>query len=448
LTLASAFHLSSSIGCYDDDPNDSFTEMRANLAKDFFIWEHLLQDSTGTVIVLPSPHGEYKSGISYSDALAMGEVYANLRKVKDLNVRTPEHLGDDIYKNLVLIGGKKANPIAKAYQAVRETNVIFYLDDGVIYDKENQVILTPTYIEAETRTVQNVTVDYGLITYTENPFGKRTKLLHLAGIKGWGTLAAAIAATEEAYTCKIQKFIKERVTDLAKVSIEVLVKVCASNGKVKRETVSIEKIKLRVGNYVWKSESEAYGQLSKVSPHRLYIAVSSSEGSSWPSTIKVGLDGQEVKFAKSPDRLKTLYILAEQARHDYLKLSESAGWVRSLDLAERLWGIKRSSRFTEIPDELKREISGAIMTWARHLERRGKLKLDQDKLDHAYINSEILVLDSDIKKKIADLVYLLNHEERHKLSPGFHLIESRPGVGYRLNIHPALVFISKTSQSR
>ena len=74
--------------------------------------------------------------------------------------------------------------------------------------------------------------------------------------------------------------------------------------------------------------------------------------------------------------------------------------------------LKRGNRFTEIPDELKREISSAILTWARYLEKLRKLKLDEDiKLDQDYINSEILLLDSDIKKKIADLAYLINHEE-------------------------------------
>jgi hypothetical protein len=81
------------------------------------------------------------------------------------------------------------------------------------------------------------------------------------------------------------------------------------------------------------------------------------------------------------------------------------------------------------------------MAWARNLEKLGKLKLDENiKLDHNYINSEILVFDLDLKKKIVDLVHLINQEERNKFGSEFHFIESHPGLGYRINIHPALIF--------
>ena len=41
--------------------------MRAGQEKDFFIWRHFLHEPSGTVIVLPSPYREYKSGISYGN---------------------------------------------------------------------------------------------------------------------------------------------------------------------------------------------------------------------------------------------------------------------------------------------------------------------------------------------------------------------------------------------
>jgi hypothetical protein len=414
------------------------------LAKDSFLWRHFsCDDAIGTVIVPPSLHGDDKSDISYSDALAIGEVYAKLRKVKDLKVGTHENLGDEVHKNLILIGGKKVNPIAKDFQFAKEPELDFYLDDGVIYDKERHVVLTPTYIKGEKRTVENVTVDYGLITYTDNPFGKCTKLLHIAGIKGCGTLAAAIASVEDTYNCRIKKIIAEQGNDTLNKTVQVLVKVSATNGRIKHESISIEKIKLHRGAYRWQWESEAYRQLRKAPPRLLYVDMGSENGSR-ASLVKVRIDDQEIKFARSPDRLKIIYILAKQARQDYVNQTEGEGWLNAFELAERLWRIKHRNGVTEIPAEIRREIAREIITWVRNLQKLGKLKFEESiRLDHDYVNSEILVSDFDVKKKIVDLVYSINQDRKNNVALAFQLIESRPGLGYRLNIHPALIFLNE-----
>ena len=421
--------------------------MRAGQEKDFFIWEHFLHDPIRTVIVLPSPHGDYKSGISYSDARAMGEIYAKLQKLKNLNVCTPELLGHDISKNLILIAGKKANSVIKDFQSSKGTNLTFDLEDGIIYDKEKQVVVTPQYLKGEKRTIENVTVDYGLIVYMNNPFGQSTKVLHLAGIKGCGTLAAVLAITEERYIHEIEKLIKQHIdnidtSELENKTVEILVKAYADDGRVKRDSLVAEKIKVSNDRASGQWESGEYRQLKKVIPHRLYISAI-HKADPRTSMIKVKIDDQEIQFAKSSDRLKMLYILAKQAREDYLSELENEGWVTAWELAERLWQIKQRGDIIEIPDEIRGEVSNAIITWARCLENQGKLRLDEKiKLDRDYINSEILVFSSDMKKKIADLVYLINQEKRDKFGSGFRLIESQPGLGYRINIHPALIFIS------
>jgi hypothetical protein len=97
---------------------------------------------------------------------------------------------------------------------------------------------------------------------------------------------------------------------------------------------------------------------------------------------------------------------------------------------------------------MKRQVSGAVKRWATHLQRRGKLIFsDKIELDAHYVNSEILIFDLDIKKKIVDLVHMINHEQNNGRGPAFQLIESKCGLGYRINIHPALIFITESPQS-
>jgi len=118
---------------------------RSKAVQALFVRDGFLDNDAETIIVMPSPHGQYKSGISYSDALAAGELYAGLRKRGPLDVRTPELLGDDTRENLILIGGRKANPIERNFQRLEHSKPSFDLRDGVIYDKEKHIVLVPQY---------------------------------------------------------------------------------------------------------------------------------------------------------------------------------------------------------------------------------------------------------------------------------------------------------------
>jgi hypothetical protein len=424
-------------------------KMRAKASDGLFVWNCLLRNEAVTVIVMPSPHGEYKSGISYSDALAAGEICANFRCLGHVDIRIPEFLGQDVCENLILIGGKKASPIAKDFQALKHTGLIFDLDDGVIYDKEKQVVLTPEYASRQKRTVANLVADYGLIVYTDNPLGKSTKIVHVAGIKGGGTLAAAIAAVDPDPVHQIEKSLRTLLGDrdsaqLKNLTVEILVKVSAANGRVRRDSLQIEKISVSNGKFRRTWESETYNQLKAVVPHRLYI--NAMRTLCKPINVKARIDDQEIKFTKSTDRLNAIYFLAKQAREDYLNESENEGWLSAFELAQKLWQIKNGA--IEISEEMKRQVSGAIKRWATHLQSRGKLTFsDNIELDSRYVNSEILVFDSDIKKKIVDLVHMINHEQNNGHGPAFQLIESKCGLGYRINIHPALIFITESPDS-
>jgi hypothetical protein len=425
--------------------------MRPRPASELFVWSSLCSHRGKTVIVLPAPHGEYKSGISYSDALATGEIYAYLRGLQHLDVRTPDLLGDDLSENLIVIGGRKANPVGKDVQARLDGALSFDLDDGIIRDKEKQIVLTPQYAKGKERTIGNVIVDYGLLVFTGNPYGKSTHLLYLAGIKGFGTLAAAIAAVDPQPVRQIETLLKRLETEPSarchdSGTLEVLVKVSVTNGRVRRESVQVEKIRARNGSTARTWESKTYTQLEKVVQQRLYIAVGGTPLK--PLSIRARIDNREINLGKSTDRHNAIYCLAKQFREDYLKQSDNNGWVNGIVLAQRLWQIKHTAGAIEIPDEIKRQISETIKRWVTHLERRGELSLSKNiKLDSHYINSEILVFDSDIKKKIVDLVHMINDEGKHECGPGVQLIECKPGLGYRINFHPALIFITECPDS-
>lgn len=97
-----------------------------------------LQDATGTVIVLPSPHNAYKDGRSYRDTCAMGEIFARLQNRIPLEVRIPEQLGSDIRKNLILIAGPKTNSITRELYATQGTPLVFRLA-GEVSDERYEI---------------------------------------------------------------------------------------------------------------------------------------------------------------------------------------------------------------------------------------------------------------------------------------------------------------------
>jgi len=423
--------------------------MRANRINKFFDWRRFQGNDAEAIIVLPSPHGEYKSGISYSDALAAGEIYAPFRELGDCDVRTPELLGDDICKNLVLVGGQKANPVAKKYRELKYASLNFDLADGVIYDKIKQVVLTPEYLVGQTRTNANLTADYGLIVYSDNPFGNTTLVLHIAGIKGFGTFAAAVGLIDHGLIGQTEQLFRSFKGDWGSKDakgrvLEILVKVAVVNGRARRDSIQIEKIVLGDGGTRQKWESEAYRQLKSVNPHPLYLDVTNATIKTIHIRARIG--DREITVGQSADRRNVIYHLAKQAKDDYLRQSGNNGWVNAVTLADRLWQIKQRNGAIEIPDEMKRQISENIKRWATHLERRGDLRLSEKiKLDSDYINSEILAFDVDIRKKIVDLVHMINHEEQNGSGPRLQLIESKPRLGYRINIHPALIFINESN---
>jgi hypothetical protein len=266
----------------------------------FFIWQHFLRDCAETVIVLPSPHGDYKSGISYSDGRAVGEVYRKLQTREDLHLQSSETLVDGLCTNLILVAGKKANRLADDIQSAINGSINFYLDDGVIYDKDKQGAIMPKFLKGAARSIENITADYGLIRFIKNPFEPSRRVLQIGGIKGHGTLAAAMALTKDRHVQKIQQLLKKQVPDeeianLVDKTLEILVKICVANGRIRRDSLTIEKIIVNDHASVWKWESEEYRRTEKIIPHGLYFELI-EKANSGTSVLKLRIDDHPIKF--------------------------------------------------------------------------------------------------------------------------------------------------------
>lgn len=418
--------------------------MQASRQKESFLWQHFLEETNETIIVLPSPHGVYKDGISYCDTCAMGKIYARLQHRTNFEMCTPEQLGSDIKKNLILLSGPIANSITKELYASKAMELGLRLDDGLVYDKDEYIVLTPEYLPGETRSIKDLTVDYGLIVYTNNPFGTHTKVLHLAGIRGCGTIAAALAVTDDTFLHRIEECYAEFPKTVGSCkpqqqTVEILVKVRARCGKVDPATLSLEILTVNSGRNSWSWNSKTYQELQPVPPHRLSITLN-GRGEQDSSVEAIMINDQKLNCARSPDRRRLLYVLAKHSKRNYLAQSETNGWLMAGALAKKLWNINDETGASELSPDLRRVVSESIITWARHLSKKGRLKLDKKIcLDHHYVSREILVFDHDLKKRITDLVYMINHDAKVSFGTDFQLIESQHGRGYRLNIHPALI---------
>ncbi|GJL54188.1 MAG: hypothetical protein NPIRA02_13200 [Nitrospirales bacterium] len=371
----------------------------------------------------------------------MAEIYARLQHITNLDVRTPELLGRDIKRNLILLGGPKANPVTKEFYAAHKKELTFRLDDGVIYDGEQHVIVIPGYIQEATHSIEHLVVDYGLVLYADNPFGSSTKVLHLAGIRGCGTLAAALAVTDDTSLHIIEQWLTTWHAGGCEHSfMEILVKIRARQGTVVRGTLSIEKLIVNHSPKQWSWASTNHQELQPVTPHQLSITLNGS-GKKESSVEAITINGQELNCARSPDRRRLLYALAKHSKEDFLAArSETNGWIMPSALAKEMWNINAETGALELSPDLRRVVADSIITWARHLSKKGQLKLDKKIcLDHHYVNNNILVFDHDLKKRITDLVYMINHDAKATFGNDFHLIEAQHGCGYRLNVHPALI---------
>lgn len=184
----------------------------------FSLWRDFLDDG-GLVVI--SPYEKFNWGVSPRDVIAL------FLAVRPILLRNPKR-GIDICSweyfkenvllpnsdwehNLLVIGSEVANQMAAFMRRNGLSNVMNFslkIRKNCLVDtlrEERTNCLIPKFEGQGEPDVHSTEVDYALITRARNPFAQGKKIVILAGIKGYGTIAAALAFSEENYWREIDQ---------------------------------------------------------------------------------------------------------------------------------------------------------------------------------------------------------------------------------------------------
>jgi protein-tyrosine phosphatase len=180
----------------------------------FSLWRDFLDDG-GLVVV--SPYVKYKGGVSPRDVIAL---FLAVRPIllhnpkREFDIRSWEYFSgrSDWMHNLLVIGSEVANQMTEFIRGKHLSLVTDFsleirkncLIDTLREEREEKLNCLVPIFEGEPR-VHNTEVDYALITRACNPFAPDKKIVILAGIKGYGTITAALAFSEQQYWSKIDQ---------------------------------------------------------------------------------------------------------------------------------------------------------------------------------------------------------------------------------------------------
>jgi hypothetical protein len=384
--------------------------------------------------------GEYPKGLSFNDARTLGEIYAILKTPAD--VQAAEGFPQSYYgKHLILIGGGKANRLSYEFQECLKDQLAFWLEDGLILDRRSRAVLTPTYSEGKEKTVQHISRDYGVITYAMNPFwtkGESKKVLHLGGIKGYGTLAAAYALTEERLVQKINTILETTVPLESDVdhTLQILVRIDILPGEPLVTQVTLERIDIQATGVVWQAPTYA----PQDAPFLCEITLERAE------KIKHLLLAGKFIPLENHDAEKLVLLLARRRKEDDIR--RLPGWVDIDDLTTALWG-----EVTEKPEPIcsisglreREKLSTRLreFLWRQYQIAVSLKEIQENILDP--ILGEVTVPEV-IKRhnRLRTRVGLLNKEVQRILAhPHFRLIESGHWgtKSYRLSIDPEHIIL-------
>jgi hypothetical protein len=171
----------------------------------FCLWQDLLNDG-GLAVV--STYERYNGGLSPRDALALTHVLTSLTghdPCRPIEARSFLSFEPEEWENhLILVGGLLSNQVmrAMAQSPLLRLRNSFVLRREILRDKQRasgRDCLTPTYAPGLETNVAGADVDYGLIAVQPNPMNLSKRLYVLAGIKGWGSLAAAMVFSSWKY---------------------------------------------------------------------------------------------------------------------------------------------------------------------------------------------------------------------------------------------------------
>jgi hypothetical protein len=416
----------------------------------------------------------------------MAEIYAVLRGLGGrLDIQTPQSvpainaLGDISASNLVLIGGRLANALSAQFQEKTREILSFEVEAGVLLDNATQSYLTPIYTDGAIREGENVCSDYGVLYFTPNPFttdAGKNQALGIIGVKGNGTRAAALVASEQKYVAFIAEHLEKNGVDFGSLTttpLEIVVKVEVRHGMLQRDSISIEKI--RIGGLAGKTifESEHYKNQSNPCPYRFYVYL--DEAQQKVSKIKMcrflkekhRFSEKDVHFKVKDKPAELLYILISQAKEDYRTGNEKRGKLSMDMLIEQLWPTKLDE--LRLPEQQKRELSAKVNAYfkgktlieegeiSRILQnltgRSFQIKKDVVKRFISPINEriqeltleEILSYQERVPKDIIDMVNKINTRIKNESRIGemayeHRLIESEES-NYFISVHPVLLIL-------
>lgn len=179
------------------------------------LWHELVCDGGLAVI---STYEKYNGGLSPRDVQALAQVLTGLtRYVRSNPIEARSFLAfepADWDNHLILIGGLLSNQVTRALtqEQIRKTQGSLIVRREMIRDMRHPVgkdCITPIYEPNLETNVSGTTVDYGSITIQPNPMNRAKRLYLLAGIKGWGTLAAAAVFSQPDYYLALNQLFVE-----------------------------------------------------------------------------------------------------------------------------------------------------------------------------------------------------------------------------------------------
>jgi hypothetical protein len=244
-------------------------------------------------------------------------------------VRSAQAFGPDDYAaNLVLLGGPVANSISRRFLEQVGKELRWELQSGLLFDRAQHGGLIPEYREPLETAWDNVVADYAWMVYRRNPFApsREARVLLLAGIKGYGTRAAAEAVALPAVTKHLEQLLADGQigpADVASQTLEAVARVRIAGGTLLRDTLQVEAV--RVGPADWAAET-----YSLVKSNRLDLEVGPDED--WVGSIRV--NGMEMSGRLSLDSREIVLLLARRRREDYLGGAAREGYMTAQELAK------------------------------------------------------------------------------------------------------------------
>ncbi len=404
-----------------------------------YLWQPFLDDLDNTVVVLGMARGEYPKGLSFNDARTLGEIYAILKTPAD--VQASEGFPQSYYgKNLILIGGGKANHLSYEFQECLRDSLSFWLEDGGILDRRYQAILTPRYAEGKEKTIHHLIRDYGIITYTSNPFGRKgekKKVLHFGGVKGYGTLAAAYALTEPRLVQQLNTLLTEAFALQSPIdeTLQILVQINIVPGEPLASQVSLESMDIRTRNLEWRAQTYT----PPAAPFLCEIDLDRA------GRIKQFLLAGKLIPLENSDAERLVLLLAQKRKEEDTR--RLPGWMDIDDLATALWGEMVEKREPENALVL-REREKIVTSIREYIGRQYHLNLSVKEIQEQILDPILgeVAVPEIIKRhnRLRTRVGLLNKEVQKILNkPGFRLIESGHWgtKSYRLSIDPEHIIL-------